>query len=142
MGIFCSNTDCRPIRRKMKKVKLLFVCNMNEDRSPRGEHVFANDDRFEVKSAGINCCATTPLTIEHIVWSDVIFVMEVNQVIYVHDMITMDRIRKMHSDSPVANDKPIINLEIQTISTGRIDVMIKQRAMPFLSNNPILPLNE
>lgn len=56
-------------------------------------------------------------------------------------MISQERVRTQYSDSPVVQDKPIINLEIHTIRSGRIDMLIKQRATPYLMNTPILPLN-
>ena len=55
---------------------MLFVCTQNQLRSPTAKEVFANRVGFEVKAAGSDRSAATPVTPELIEWADVIFVME------------------------------------------------------------------
>ena len=57
-------------------IKLLFVCSANMDRSPTAEHIYANDLRLEVKSAGTLWFARKPVSVEDIEWADVILCME------------------------------------------------------------------
>ena len=59
-----------------KKVKLLFVCTVNRMRSATAHKIYANDNRFEVKSAGTDKAANTVLTDEILDWADSIVVME------------------------------------------------------------------
>ncbi|MBW2980757.1 phosphotyrosine protein phosphatase [Candidatus Woesearchaeota archaeon] len=56
--------------------KILFVCTVNRLRSKTAEDLLKKDPRFEVKSAGVDKEATTPLTKELLEWADCIFVME------------------------------------------------------------------
>lgn len=58
------------------KKKILFVCTINRMRSATAEKIFADDERFEVKSAGTSYNASTPLTKELLDWADAIVVME------------------------------------------------------------------
>lgn len=58
------------------KLKILFVCTVNKMRSATAHKIYESDDRFEVKSAGIDKTANTLLTEELLNWADSIVVME------------------------------------------------------------------
>ncbi|MEY4485134.1 MAG: hypothetical protein RL693_2586 [Verrucomicrobiota bacterium] len=55
---------------------VLFVCSQNKLRSPTAEQVFADFPGVSTDSAGTNHDAVNELTEEHILWADLIFVME------------------------------------------------------------------
>ena len=56
-------------------MKVLFVCNQNENRSKTAEEIFS--DKFETKSAGLY--NNNPLTEKQLLWADVVVVMEDRQ---------------------------------------------------------------
>lgn len=56
-------------------MKVLFICNQNENRSKTAEDMFK--DRFETKSAGLY--NNKPITEKQLKWADVVIVMEDNQ---------------------------------------------------------------
>jgi predicted protein tyrosine phosphatase len=56
--------------------KLLFICSENQMRSPTAEAMYQGFPGYEVKSAGTELSARIPLTQEHVLWADMIFVME------------------------------------------------------------------
>ena len=56
-------------------MKLLFVCNQNQNRSKTAEELFKS--RYKTKSAGLY--NEKPLTKKQISWADAIVVMEENQ---------------------------------------------------------------
>ncbi|PHR57413.1 MAG: phosphotyrosine protein phosphatase [Robiginitomaculum sp.] len=58
----------------MKNV--LFICAANKLRSPTAEQIFADYPNIETDSAGINASAENTLSSEHLIWADIIFVME------------------------------------------------------------------
>ena len=62
--------DCK------RKLKLLFVCNINRMRSATAHKIYENDSRFELKSAGTDKTANTVLTDDILSWADSIVVME------------------------------------------------------------------
>ena len=64
-------------------MKILFVCNMNELRSPTAEACFSKAENLQVKSAGISMTASTRISSELVVWADVILVMETSQRDYI-----------------------------------------------------------
>lgn len=53
-------------------MKVLFICNQNQNRSKTAEHLFR--DRFETKSAGLY--SEDSVTEKHLSWADVVVVME------------------------------------------------------------------
>jgi len=56
-------------------MKVLFVCNQNQNRSKTAEHIFKG--RFKTKSAGLY--NTKPVTEKQISWADMVIVMEKSQ---------------------------------------------------------------
>ena len=60
----------------MEKLKILFVCTINRMRSATAHKIYETDNRFEVKSAGIDRMANIVLTEEILEWADSIVVME------------------------------------------------------------------
>ncbi|MBI4980978.1 phosphotyrosine protein phosphatase [Candidatus Woesearchaeota archaeon] len=56
-------------------MKVLFICNQNQNRSKTAEELFK--DRFETKSAGL--FNSKPVTAKQLSWADVIMVMEEEQ---------------------------------------------------------------
>ena len=56
-------------------MRVLFICNQNENRSKTAEELFKN--KFETKSAGFY--NLKPVTEKQIAWADVIVVMEEEQ---------------------------------------------------------------
>lgn len=59
-----------------QKRKILFVCTINRMRSATAHAIYADDARFEVKSAGTDKGANVVLSLELLDWADSIVVME------------------------------------------------------------------
>jgi predicted protein tyrosine phosphatase len=55
---------------------VLFVCALNQWRSPTAEALYREDPRLEVRSVGIRNSARHKISKRDIVWADVIMVME------------------------------------------------------------------
>lgn len=55
---------------------VLFVCSQNKLRSPTAEQIFDSFPGITTDSAGTNHDAINELCEEHIMWADIIFVME------------------------------------------------------------------
>lgn len=58
------------------RVKILFVCAMNKQRSVTAERIYRNDPRVEVRSAGVRAGANRRVSEADLRWADVVFVME------------------------------------------------------------------
>ena len=57
-------------------LKLLFICSMNQWRSPTAEKVFSNRAQIETRSRGTSRKARRSVTHSDVAWADLIFVME------------------------------------------------------------------
>ncbi len=63
----------------MNTLNLLFVCGKNQWRSPTGEAIYRDDQRFEARSAGLSKTAKRRLTLKNLQWAHLVFVMEEEQ---------------------------------------------------------------
>jgi len=59
-----------------RRLKVLFVCAMNKQRSVTAERMYANDARVEVRSAGVRSNACRRVSEADLHWAEVVFVME------------------------------------------------------------------
>src|ERR1035437_3878074 len=59
-----------------RRLKILFVCAMNKQRSVTAERLYRNDARLEVRSAGVRAEAKRRVGEADLKWADVVFVME------------------------------------------------------------------
>jgi predicted protein tyrosine phosphatase len=58
---------------------ILVVCGRNKKRSRTAEHIFKNDNRFNIRSAGLSPKSDRKISESDINWADLIFVMETGQ---------------------------------------------------------------
>ena len=83
---------------------ILFVCAQNRIRSYTAEVMFADSDRYQIRSRGVARDARVSLTEDDLDWADVVFVMEKNH---------RNRIIKKFRDK--ARNKRIVCLYIDDI---------------------------
>ena len=63
-------------RRDSQSVNLLFVCSMNQWRSPTAENVYRRRDGIQARSRGTSPNARRTIAAEDLLWADLIIVME------------------------------------------------------------------
>jgi predicted protein tyrosine phosphatase len=59
-----------------KRPHFLFVCGRNQWRGPTAVQIYRNDERIEVRSAGMSAKSRHPLSAADLKWADLILVME------------------------------------------------------------------
>ncbi len=57
-------------------INLLFVCSMNQWRSPTAEKIYEKKSLVNVRSRGTSRNARVTITAEDLKWADIVFVME------------------------------------------------------------------
>jgi len=62
-----------------RRFRVLFVCALNQWRSPTAETLYRNDPRLEVRSAGVRTHAKRHISAADLKWADAIFVMDREQ---------------------------------------------------------------
>ncbi len=55
---------------------ILVVCGKNKKRSRTAEFIFKNDNRFNIRSAGLSPKSERKITENDLHWADLVFVME------------------------------------------------------------------
>ncbi|PJJ79744.1 low molecular weight protein tyrosine phosphatase family protein [Mucilaginibacter auburnensis] len=60
----------------MDRPNILVICGKNKRRSRTAEFIFKNDDRFNIRSAGLSPKSDRRLTENDLIWADLILVME------------------------------------------------------------------
>ncbi|KAA6430501.1 protein-tyrosine-phosphatase [Dyadobacter flavalbus] len=63
----------------MIKPNILVICGRNKRRSRTAEHLFKNDDRFNIRSAGLSPQSNRKISENDLNWADLVLVMEGNQ---------------------------------------------------------------
>jgi predicted protein tyrosine phosphatase len=83
------NQTCLPeqlfLQRIGMRLRVLFVCALNQWRSPTAEVIYRNDPRLDVRSAGIRAEAKRPVRARDIEWAQVIFVMDRRQKAWIQE---------------------------------------------------------
>jgi predicted protein tyrosine phosphatase len=83
--------------------RILFVCTANVDRSRTAEDMYRQDERYDVRSAGVAPFATVVLTRDLLLWADRVFVMNERE----DQHRTLIRIRFPDVD------RPLVDLDVQ-----------------------------
>lgn len=63
----------------MGKIRVLFLCEMNKNRSRTAEAIYSKSPSVEARSAGISKTACLVVTREMMEWAEIVFVMERRQ---------------------------------------------------------------
>jgi predicted protein tyrosine phosphatase len=61
------------------RLRILFVCALNQWRSPTAEVLYRSDPRLHVRSAGVRSNAKRRISAADVEWADAIFVMDREQ---------------------------------------------------------------
>lgn len=102
------------------RLKVLFVCAMNKQRSVTAEHLYRNDPRLEVRSAGVRSEAARRVNEADLKWADVVFVMERDQKKWI-----AERFREMELPSidvlDIPDDFDVMEPQLQEILRSLLD---------------------
>lgn len=77
--ILTSAKSMRSNAESPSRLRVLFVCALNQWRSPTAEHLYRDDARLQVRSAGIRAEARRRISESDLTWADVVFVMDRDQ---------------------------------------------------------------
>jgi len=58
------------------KPRILFICGRNQWRSRKAQELYANDQRMEVRSAGVSPISARQVSRQDLEWADLVLVME------------------------------------------------------------------
>jgi len=72
-------------RGRDRPLRVLFVCTLNQWRSPTAEAIYRGDPRLEVRSAGTRSGARRRVGPSDLAWADAVLVMEADHKNWIHE---------------------------------------------------------
>ena len=104
----------------MERPNVLVVCGRNKKRSRTAEYIFKNDNRFNVRSAGLSPKSNRKISENDLHWANLVFVMENNQrskVKEIYKHLELPTIEILN----IADDYEFMNEELIEMLTKRIN---------------------
>jgi predicted protein tyrosine phosphatase len=105
-----------------KRPNILVVCGRNKKRSRTAEFIFKNDDRFNIRSAGLSPASERKISENDLNWADLVFVMEPDQrkkIRDVYSFLELPKIEVLHitDDYEFMDDELVDMLKDRMIAT-------------------------
>lgn len=107
-----------------ERPNILVVCGRNKKRSRTAEHIFKNDNRFNIRSAGLSPKSERKISENDLNWADLVFVMETNQrakIWEVYDHLDLPKIEILH----IPDDYEFMDEELVDILNDRMNDALK-----------------
>jgi predicted protein tyrosine phosphatase len=116
------------------QLRILFVCALNQWRSPTAEALYRSDPRLEVRSAGVRANARRRISAADVQWANVIFVMDSEQKHWIQE-----RFREVQLPSIQVLDIPgsleYMDPELQRLLRLALDPEIDALAASYPNDN-------
>lgn len=99
---------------------ILVICGKNKKRSRTAEHLFKNDDRFAIRSAGLSPKSERKLNANDLRWAELVLVMETEHRNKIRDLyrhIELPTIEVLY----IPDEYEFMNSELVEILTEKIN---------------------
>lgn len=109
----------------VERPNILVVCARNKKRSRTAEYIFKNDNRFNIRSAGLSPSSDRKVSENDIHWADRIFVMESehrSKIKEFYKHIQLPRIDILN----IPDDYEFMDDELVDLLTDKINDTLKQ----------------
>jgi len=116
--------DSHPPRPIPRRLKVLFVCTLNQWRSPTAENLYRGDPRLEVRSAGVRRGARRHLGTADVSWADAILVMEADHKQWIQENFRNQKLPPIRV-LKIANNLGYMDEDLQRILRQAIDPEIE-----------------
>ena len=103
---------------------ILVVCRRNKKRSRTAEYIFKNDNRFNIRSAGLSPKSDRKISINDLNWADLVIVMEKEQRTKIGELYSQMELPKIEILS-ISDDYEFMNEELIEMLTDRINDTLK-----------------
>lgn len=107
-----------------ERPNLLVVCGRNKKRSRTAEYIFKNDNRFNIRSAGLSPKSDRKISENDLNWADLVFVMESNQrakIMKLYKHLKLPTIEVLH----IPDDFEFMNKELIEMLTTQMNYTLK-----------------
>jgi protein-tyrosine phosphatase len=103
---------------------IVVICGRNKKRSRTAEHIFKNDTRFAIRSAGLSPSSDRKLSENDLNWADLVFVMEKehrSKIWELYQHMELPRIEVLN----IPDDYEFMDEELVELLTGRMNGSLK-----------------
>lgn len=107
-----------------QRLNVLVVCGRNKKRSRTAEHIFKNDNRFNIRSAGLSPQSDHKLTENDLNWADLAFVMDAGQRNRIRDQFRQLNLPEINV-LDIPDDYEFMDEELIDLLTDRITSTLK-----------------
>lgn len=107
-----------------ERPNILVVCGRNKKRSRTAEHIFKNDNRFNIRSAGLSPKSDRKISENDLNWADLVFAMETGQRAKIRELYRHMKLPKIEILN-IADDYEFMNEELVEMLTERINDNLK-----------------
>jgi predicted protein tyrosine phosphatase len=107
-----------------ERPNILVVCGRNKKRSRTAEFIFKNDNRFNVRSAGLSPKSDRKISESDLNWADLVFVMDTEQRSKIKELYRHIELPKIEI-LDIADDFEFMNEELVEMLTERINNSLK-----------------
>ena len=114
------STNLEKKNRMSERPNILVVCGRNKRRSRTAEYIFKNDNRFNIRSAGLSPKSDIKISENDLKWADFVFVMETGQRLKIRELYRHLELPKIEILN-IPDDYEFMNEELIDMLTIRID---------------------
>lgn len=104
---------------------VLVICGRNKKRSRTAEYIFKNDDRFNIRSAGLSPKSDRKISENDLNWANLVFVMESRQRSKIRELyshIELPAMEVLH----IPDDYEFMDEELIEMITDRMNDTLRQ----------------
>lgn len=103
-----------------ERPNILIVCGRNKKRSRTAEHIFKNDNRFNIRSAGLSSKSDRKISENDLIWANLVFVMGTGQRARIWGLYRHLRLPSIEVLN-IPDEYDFMNKELVEILTDRIN---------------------
>lgn len=106
-----------------ERPNILIICGRNKRRSRTAEFIFKNDDRFNIRSAGLSPKSDRKISENDLNWAGLAMVMENNQRAKLKEMyehLQLPKIEVLH----IADDYEFMDDELVQLLNDRVNAIV------------------
>ncbi|HEY4196369.1 MAG TPA: protein tyrosine phosphatase [Mucilaginibacter sp.] len=106
-----------------ERPNILIICGRNKRRSRTAEFIFKNDDRFNIRSAGLSPKSDRKISENDLNWAGLAMVMENNQRTKLKEMyehLQLPKIEVLH----IADDYEFMDDELVQLLNDRVNAIV------------------
>jgi len=107
-----------------ERPNILVVCGRNKKRSRTAEYIFKNDNRFNIRSAGLSPKSDRKISENDLNWTDLVFVMETGQRAKIRDIYKHLELPEIENLN-IPDDYEFMDEELVSLLTDRINESLR-----------------